>query len=130
MHWRSDFWRFFAPTALMSLALASLCASGAVYLYRQQLQSADVLGENIESRRAAGDLEETLHDLVALQRNQVLQVDPILDRVRKHLSVISEFADKPEEKQLSAQAAETFGSYLTTRENVTDEARSRALSLL
>jgi two-component system, NtrC family, sensor histidine kinase HydH len=130
MRWRSDFWRFFAPTALMSLALASLCASGAVYLYRQQLQSADVLGENIKSRGAAGDLEETLHDLIALHNNQVAQVEPILDRVRAHLSKIAEYADKPEEKQLSAQAAESFERYLSARENASGEARPQALTVL
>ena len=78
IRWSSDFWRLFAPTALMSLVLAALCAGGAIYLYRQQTISADVLGENIVSRQAAGDLEETLHDMIALHREQATRVEPLL----------------------------------------------------
>jgi signal transduction histidine kinase len=117
MRWSSDFWRLFAPTALMSLALAALCAGGAVYLYRQQTISADVLGENIVSRQAAGDLEETLHDMIALHRDRAARVEPLLERVRKHLSVIADYADKPREEELSTEITSAFGRYTSELNN-------------
>src|SRR4051812_8849501 len=108
IRWSSDFWRLFAPTALMSLILAALCAGGAIYLYRQQANSADVLGENIVSRQAAGDLEETLHDMIALHRDRAARVGPLLDRARKHLSVIVAYADKDDEKLHSGAISVAF----------------------
>src|SRR6476469_9110611 len=130
MRWPGDFWRIFAPTALMSLALALLCTSGAIYLYRQQTHSAEVLDENIGSRRAAGDLEEALHDVVALHQHKVAQVEPILDRVRTHLTSIAGFADKPEEKVLAEQVVASFDKYVSARNSALPEDDSKALAIL
>jgi len=130
MRWAGDFWRIFAPTALMSLALAILCTSGAIYLYRQQTLSAEVLGENIDSRRAAGDLEEALRDVIALYQNKVAQVEPILDRVREHLRSIAQLADKPEEKELRALIVAAFNKYVAVRDSATAEDHSQALAIL
>src|SRR5438552_16419037 len=52
--------RFVALVALSSLSLLVLCASVAIFLYRMQTDTADVLGENIGSRQAASDLETSL----------------------------------------------------------------------
>jgi len=130
MRWPGDFWRIFAPTALMSMALAILCTSGAIYLYRQQTHSAEVLGENIGSRRAAGDLEEAVQDVMALHRNKVAQVEPILERVREHLSKIASYADKPAEKELTGQIAAAFDKYVAVRNSAMAEDHFKALAIL
>jgi signal transduction histidine kinase len=130
MRWPGDFWRIFAPTAIMSLALALLCTSGAIYLYRQQTHSAEVLDENIGSRRAAGDLEEALHDVVVLHQHKVAQVEPILDRVRTHLTSIAGFADKQEEKVLADQVIATFEKYVSARNSALPEDDAKALAIL
>jgi two-component system, NtrC family, sensor histidine kinase HydH len=126
----SDFWRLFAPTAIMSLVLGALCTVGAVYLYRQQTLSAEVLGENIESRQAAGDLEETLHDMIALHRDQAARVEPLMQRVSKHLDVIADHADKEEEKRLSTAIKNVFDRYLEARSAGAAGGDARALQIL
>src|SRR5262245_36982368 len=55
--------RFVALVALSSLSLLVLCASMAIFLYRMQTDTAEVLGENIGSRQAASDLNDSLAQL-------------------------------------------------------------------
>src|SRR5262245_40485000 len=52
--------RFVALVALSSLSLLILCASMAIFLYRMQTITAEALGENIGSRQAAYDLNDSL----------------------------------------------------------------------
>ncbi|MBY0521946.1 MAG: hypothetical protein K2R98_01020 [Gemmataceae bacterium] len=54
-------------TFLLSLLLFALGTAAAVYLYHQHAVSADILSENVGSRRVAGELEGTLQDLIAGQ---------------------------------------------------------------
>src|SRR5690242_9035054 len=48
--------RFLIASALSSLLLLGLCGSVAVYLNWEQSRTADALGEDLGSRRAAADL--------------------------------------------------------------------------
>src|SRR4051794_40483874 len=104
--------RILGPTALTSALLLAVCGLASAYLYRQQTGTAAELGENIGSRRAASNLEETLRDLAALRRNGVDEVKPIHDRIAALLREIESFADKPEEQILSRQLADAFHRYL------------------
>ena len=76
-----------------------------------------LLGENIESRQAAGDLEETLQDMVALHRDRAARVEPLLDRVREHMRVIAGYADKDEEKRNSTAIEDSFARYVAARQS-------------
>ena len=113
-HARSAFQlRIVAPTVLTSLLLVAVCVVVSIYLYGQQTNTADVLKENIDSRRAASNLEETLRDLAALHRAGGAGVEPIhQQRINPLLQDIQTFADKPEEQALAAQVKASYHHYL------------------
>src|SRR5262245_49598748 len=94
-----------------SVVVLAVAATLAVYLNRVQGQTADILGENIGSRRAAADLEETRTDLVALHRKNAGDVEPLQDRVQEHLAEIERFSDKEQEKEFSRRLAVGFAGY-------------------
>ncbi|HEY1379801.1 MAG TPA: ATP-binding protein [Gemmataceae bacterium] len=104
--------RIVAPTVLTSLLLLAVCAVVSAYLYRQQTGTAEELGENIGSRQAASNLEETLQDLVRYHRTGDEHVEPLHDQIRQRLAEIESFADKPEEKELADRLAESYRRYL------------------
>jgi two-component system, NtrC family, sensor histidine kinase HydH len=103
--------RILLTTTLTSLLLLALCGGVAVYLYSQQSATAEVLGEDISSRRAAAALEEPLESLAAFHREGVVDVAPLHDQVEKHLAEIDSLANKPEERELARQLTESFGRY-------------------
>src|SRR5690349_2793925 len=103
--------RLVAPTALTSLLLLALCGCLAVFLYRQQTNTAEALGENLGSRRAAADLEESLADLAALHRDPLARVGPVHERIEEHLAAIRTLADKDEERSLVRQLQDATDRY-------------------
>src|SRR6266478_1275776 len=105
--------RIVAPTALTSLLLLAVCAVASVYLYRQQTGTAEELGENIGSRQAASNLEETLQDLAAYHRKGDEHVEPLHEKIDQRLIEIESFADKPEEKKLAEELKQSYGRYLS-----------------
>jgi len=103
--------RILLTTTLTSLLLLALCGGVAVYLYSQQSATAEVLGEDISSRRAASALEEPLESLAAFHREGVVDVAPLHEQVEKHLTEIDSLANKPEERELARQLSESFAHY-------------------
>jgi signal transduction histidine kinase len=103
--------RFLRPVALMSLVLVGLCVFTAFFLLREQETATASLGENIVSRREAGDLEESLIDLIGLLRDRVDKVSAIHERIDKHLETIWRLADKPEERVLANRLRESYEHY-------------------
>ncbi len=103
--------RFLGPVALTSLILLALCSLMAFLLYRQQSSASEDLRENVGSRRAASDLEETLNDLHALLRGRNAGADSLHDRVDKHLREIGRYADKEREVELADKLAASFDAY-------------------
>ena len=101
----------FTTGALSALLLAS-SVGVAAYLNSQQVRTADVLNENIGSRRAAADLRETLTDLIALHQRGVIDLEPLHERVQTHLAEIDRLADKSAEKALAQKVADSVGVYL------------------
>ncbi|MFO0969207.1 MAG: ATP-binding protein [Gemmataceae bacterium] len=106
---RSDFpsWIFRLAT-LLSLSLLGLCIVGAVYLYRQQADTAESLGENIGSRRVARNLQVdlgTLVDAVRRRPEQVAEVDRKLERL---IAQAQDLADKDEERRLVATIEDSY----------------------
>jgi two-component system sensor histidine kinase HydH len=104
--------RLIAPTALTSLLLLAVSATAAVYLYLQQTGTAEELRENIGSRQAASNLEETLQDLVAYHRKGDEHVEPLHEKIVQRLAEIESYADKPEEKRLAEELTEGYEHYL------------------
>jgi two-component system sensor histidine kinase HydH len=104
----------FVTGATSSLLLATSVGIAA-YLNSQQARTADVLNENIGSRRAAADLRETLTDIVALSsRREADDPGPLHERVLAyHLPEVERLADKRTEKVLARGVAVSFGRYLT-----------------
>ncbi|WP_020468945.1 sensor histidine kinase [Zavarzinella formosa] len=114
----------FFTTLFSGLALA-VCGTLAVSLAREQSHTADVLGENIGSRRAAANLEEAVRDLLALHQRKAKDVEAIHERVEQHLIEIEELADKTEERRLEELIAKSYQKYLDewNRRPKTDDQR-------
>ena len=104
--------RLLFATGASSALLLALSVGIAAYLNSQQVRTADVLNENIGSRRAAADLRETLNDLVALHQRGVNDLEPLHERVQVHFAEIDHLADKSAEKALAQKVADSFGAYL------------------
>jgi two-component system, NtrC family, sensor histidine kinase HydH len=104
--------RLVRPFALAGLFALVLCAVLAALLYQQQESVTAALSENVDSRRAAAKLEESLVDLIALLQGQVDGVGPLHDRIREHLEEIHTYADKDPERKLSQELTVSFDRYL------------------
>jgi signal transduction histidine kinase len=104
--------RIIAPTVFTSLLLLAVCTVASVYLVRQQTGTAEELGENIGSRQAASNLEETLQDLTAYHLKGDEHVGPLHEKIHQRLDEIESFADKPEEKDLAERLKASYGHYL------------------
>lgn len=104
----------------------------AIYFYLQQTHTAEVLGENIGSRGAAVNLENTLNDLLALHDRGVKEVEPVQDKAFQHLQVIEQFVDKPQEHLLAKRLSQSLLKYgrLWSANSATDKARQEAVALL
>jgi two-component system, NtrC family, sensor histidine kinase HydH len=99
-----------AGTSALVLATAIVFA---VYLSRFQGQTEYVLNENIESRRAAASLIETLGTLIKLHEKNASpdEVSPLHDEVRTNISEIVRYADKDEERVDHAKITAEFNKY-------------------
>src|SRR2546429_318393 len=89
------------PIALTSLLTFAGCTLMAVLLFQQQQSVTEALSENVGSRRAAADLEESLLKLVNQLQTQPEEVEKLHERIKDNLDAISNFADKERERQLS-----------------------------
>ena len=107
--------RFGWPVALVSLGFAALCAVTALSLFMQQASLSAVLRENVASQRAATEMEECLHDLLALLRDRVEEVAPLDRRLRQHLKLLHRQADQPQELALAEQMEASLDRYQARR---------------
>ncbi|MBI1913350.1 MAG: hypothetical protein HYS12_01115 [Planctomycetes bacterium] len=115
---------FVGPVALTSLCLFALSTVTALVLYRQQWSITEDLSENVGSRRAASDLEESLRSLIVLYRQKGNpNFAPLHERIVEHLAAVQRFADKPQEKRQAAALGASFDAYLHKwRDGQVDEA--------
>src|SRR5262245_51801767 len=103
--------RFLVAAALSSLLLG-LCGTVAIGLSREASRTAEVLGEDIDSRRAAADLEETLVNLIALHRRGVTEMGSLHERIEAHLAEIDRYANKDQEREYAHAVAASYRGYL------------------
>ncbi len=104
--------RYLGPVILIALCLVLMCTLTAISLLQQQATVTRVLRENLESRRAAVELEECLTDLVALEDARVETVAVLHQRVEVLLRSVDTAADQPEERELHSDLVAGFAKYL------------------
>ena len=104
--------RLVLVTTVTSVLLFASSVAVGIYLNIQQTQTAQVLGENIGSRRAAADLRQILADLEHLHERGATDLAPLHERIQSHLEEIGRLADKDTEKTLAARVTESFNRYL------------------
>jgi two-component system, NtrC family, sensor histidine kinase HydH len=104
--------RFVRPVvALTSLLLVGLCVVAAVSLFRQQTAATEALRKNLDKRRAAGDLEQSLRDLQALLETGVDNVGVINGRVETQLQGIRDNAGGSANLDKIDELIKSFGNY-------------------
>ncbi|CAN5635312.1 hypothetical protein BH11PLA2_BH11PLA2_25130 [soil metagenome] len=106
-------WRYLAPIVLVALCLITLGIVTALSLFREQASVTKVLKENVESRRAAVELEECLTDLIALEKDRVETVSVLHHRVVLLLDNMKQLSDNPEEFRMHTEITVAFQKYLT-----------------
>lgn len=105
-------WRLLWPAALATMCLVALCVFTAVSLFHQQSTMARGFRENVESRRAAVEMEECLGALVDLENAHVETVEQLHKRASLHLATLRSVSDEPEEERLMQQARAAFEEYM------------------
>src|SRR6266571_3894048 len=108
---RSLLLRIAGPTVLVSVILLGLCTATAVYLYRQQATTAQILDENVVSRKIDHELETAMNDLIAVHRDGSDQVEALHERILVLLAHARELAATEEERSLVRQLAHSFTRY-------------------
>src|SRR5882724_6627293 len=103
--------RVAGPTVLVSVLLLGLCTATAVYLYRQQATTAQILEENVVSRKIDHELETAMNDLIAVPRDSRDQVEALHEEIRALLAHAQEVAATEEEGGLVRQLAHSFTRY-------------------
>ncbi len=106
-------WLITTSTSLVVLLISGILVS---YFSSQQNRTADILGENIGSRKAAGRLEATLTNLIALHRSGAKLLGALDKQVENDLAEIERFADKDREYELVSQIRQGYRQYLAQRE--------------
>jgi signal transduction histidine kinase len=100
------------PTVMVSVVLTGLGTAAAVFLYRQQAASLQVLDEDVQSRKIASDLQSAVGELMAaLGRDDHDKVASLHHRIQDLIQEAWEFSDKEEEARLVRQADASFGRY-------------------
>lgn len=105
--------RLLLAAILSSLLVLGLCGTVAVFVTWEQSRTADVLRENIGSRRAAVNLQEVLAALATLHLRGVNEVTPLHERAEGHLTDIERLADKDQEREFVQGIADSFRQYLS-----------------
>ncbi len=98
-------------TGVSSALLLASSIGVAIYLNSQQAEAAEVLGENIGSRRAAANLREILTDLVTRHQRGETDVELFHERAWTDLGEIERLADKDTEKTLAEHMRDSFKKY-------------------
>lgn len=99
------------PTLLVAFILLTVCITTAVWLFREQVRSAEILREDIESRRIAYELESTIDNLSLLLSSGTTKVDEVNDSINDLLSQAHDCSNKPEECRLMQRVRECFLKY-------------------
>ena len=111
-------WRYLLPMLLIALCFVALCTFTAVSLFSQQAALTSVLRENVQSQRAAIELEEGLQDLIALEDAHVESVSVLHERIQQRVVKLGESADQPSERELFERLSRAYDIYLVKWNNL------------
>ena len=103
--------RYFGPFVLITICLVLLCTFTAISLLDQQSAVTKVFLDNVESRKAAVELEECLRGLLALENDEVETVSRLHDRAALLIRNLERVADQPEERELFRRLTTAFDTY-------------------
>ena len=118
--------RFLLVSAISSALLLLLCVTVAVYLVAEQRRTADDLEAAITRRTVAINTEETIADLIPLQRTRAAGIDPLLLRMDTHLAEIRRIADRLDERILAEELAASYATFRRIRERADVSATAAA----
>ena len=104
--------RLLLLTTILSALTMVFCVLIATWLNTAQSSTAEILRENIGSRREADSLEESLTLLLEKHKNRDHEVELSHQRVLLHLGGLEALADKLREQELTSQLQRRFGDYL------------------
>jgi C4-dicarboxylate-specific signal transduction histidine kinase len=99
------------PTVCVSLLLLGLCIAAAAYLYRQQANTAEILAENVVTRKIDRNLEGTAEALLRAHRGGSDRVDDLQQGFQERLAEARQTVDSAEEGQLVARLEDSFRRY-------------------
>lgn len=112
--------RLLFVTGAASVLLLASSVGVASFLNAQQVHTANVLNENIGSRRAAADLHEALTELVDHHQRGEKEPAALHQRAQKHLAEIELLADKSTERALALRVRNSFDEYLALQSRPND----------
>jgi signal transduction histidine kinase len=104
--------RFLHPVVASSVCSFALCILVGGFLLREQVDSADALGDNIERYRATVDLEQSLEALIALLQERASGVTAMNDRITRQIERLGQQAVGEQDADLVARLDASFQRYL------------------
>jgi C4-dicarboxylate-specific signal transduction histidine kinase len=99
------------PTVCVSLLLLGICIVAAAYLYRQQANTAEILAENVVTRKLDRDLESAAEALLRARQAGGDRVDDLRERFGELLAQVRHKADSDKERELVARLEDSFRRY-------------------
>lgn len=105
--------RFLLPVVASSVCSFALCILMGGFLLREQVDSAEALGNNIERYRATVDLEQSLDALLALLQERASGVTALNDRIVRQIDKLRQSATEDHDADLVARLDASFKRYLT-----------------
>jgi two-component system sensor histidine kinase HydH len=112
--------KLLAPTVLVSLLLVGTCIGGAIYLNRLHLNNTQGLRENVESMRAARNLERSAADLDGSMRGPIedpaaftRHVERQNEKLRRLLGESEGLADTDAEREIVAEVRTGLETYFS-----------------
>src|SRR5436190_21262395 len=115
---------------ILSVSLFALCIVAAYYLYRQQAATAESLGENIGSRKAARNVEIALEELIQHLGAGGAQAAAFADKVKQPLAEARGLADKEEEERLVRELEKSYDRAWETLQDNSAASKQDALKVL
>jgi two-component system, NtrC family, sensor histidine kinase HydH len=103
---------YLKPLVLISACFVALSVVMALSMLSQQESVTRILRENVQSHRAALELEVCLIDLIALEDDKVQGVAVLHARIEHHLEQLGRQSDQPEEQALFVRLNAGYADYL------------------
>ena len=104
--------RYLWPVVLSALVSFALCATVAVFLFREQASSASALGDHLAAHRAVAVLEETVDALLSALVTHPERVPDLNSRISEQLTTVRGYAHNPDEVDMVNRVASGFEHYL------------------